>query len=40
VSGAHAVVIQVKLDPNSGFQHRHAILNDSVSPEAKALPGF
>jgi hypothetical protein len=37
---AHAVVIQVKLDPNSDIEHRHAILNDIVIPEAKALPGF
>jgi hypothetical protein len=36
----HAVVIQVKLDPDSGIEHRHAILNDYVIPEAKALPGF
>jgi len=37
---AYAVVIQVKLDPNSDLEHRHAILNDYVIPEAKALPGF
>jgi hypothetical protein len=37
---AHAVVIQVKLDPNSDIEHRHSILNDFVVPEAKALPGF
>jgi hypothetical protein len=37
---AHAVVIQVKLDPNSDVEHRHAVLNDYVIPEAKALPGF
>jgi hypothetical protein len=36
----HAVVIRVKLDPNSDIEHRHAILNDFVIPEAKALPGF
>ena len=36
----HAVVIQVKADPNSDIEHRHSILNDFVIPEAKALPGF
>jgi hypothetical protein len=36
----HAVLIQVKLDPNSDIEHRHTILNDFVIPEAKALPGF
>jgi hypothetical protein len=36
----HAVVIQVKVDPNSDIEHRHSILNDFVIPEAKALPGF
>jgi hypothetical protein len=36
----HAVVIQVKLDPNSDVEHRHAILNDFVIPAARALPGF
>jgi len=37
---AHAVVIQVKIDPNSDREHRHSILNEFVVPEAKALPGF
>ena len=37
---AHAVLVQVKLDPNSDVEHRHAILNDFVIPEVKALPGF
>jgi hypothetical protein len=37
---AHAVVIQVEIDPNSDIEHRHAILNDLVIPEAMALPGF
>jgi hypothetical protein len=37
---AHAVVIQVKLDPNSDVEHRRADVNDYVIPEAKALPGF
>jgi hypothetical protein len=36
----HAVVVQVRLDPNSDVEHRRAILNDYVIPEAKALPGF
>jgi hypothetical protein len=36
----HAVLVQVKLDPNSDVEHRHGILNDFVIPEAKALPGF
>lgn len=37
---AHAVVIRVEIDPNADREHRHAILNDFVIPEAKALPGF
>ena len=37
---AHAVVIQVKIDPKSDVEHRHSILNNFVIPEAKALPGF
>ena len=37
---AHAVVIQVKIEPDSDREHRHSILNDFVVPEAKALPGF
>ena len=37
---AHAVVIRVEIDANSDVEHRHAILNDFVIPEAKALPGF
>lgn len=36
----HTVLIQVKLDLNSDIKHRHAILNDFVVPEVKALPGF
>jgi hypothetical protein len=40
VEMAHAVVIQVKIDPDSDQKHRHSILNDFVVPEAKALPGF
>lgn len=37
---AHAVVIRVKLDPNSDIEHRHSILNSLVIPGAKVLPGF
>ena len=36
----YAVVIQVKLDPDSDIEHRHSILNDFVIPETKALRGF
>jgi hypothetical protein len=36
----HAVVIQVRIDSESDIERRHAILNDFVIPEAKALPGF
>ena len=36
----HAVVIQVKIDPNSDIKTWGLILNDFVIPEAKALPGF
>lgn len=37
---AHAVVIHIKVDPDSDVAHRHSILNAHVIPEAKALPGF
>jgi hypothetical protein len=37
---AHAVVIQVKLDPDGDRVHRHSILHDIVIPEARALPGY
>ena len=37
---AHAVVIQVKIDPDSDRTHRHSILNDFILPDARALPGF
>jgi hypothetical protein len=37
---APAIVIQVKVDPDSDVEHRHSILNTYVIPEAKALPGF
>jgi hypothetical protein len=36
---AHAVVIQVEIDPNSDIEHWYAILNDLVIPEVKKLPG-
>lgn len=37
---AHAVVIRVKVDPDSDVEHRHSVLNDYVFPEARALPGY
>ena len=37
---AHAVVIQVSIDPTSDVEHRHSVLNEFVIPEARALPGF
>jgi hypothetical protein len=37
---AHAVVIQVKIDPDSDWEHRHSILNDFILPKARALPGL
>jgi hypothetical protein len=36
----YAVLVQVEVDPNSDIEHRHAVLNDFVIPEVKALPGF
>jgi len=36
----HAVVIQVKIDPDSDREHRHSNLQDLVVPETKALAGF
>jgi hypothetical protein len=33
-------VIRVQIDANSDTTHRHAILNDAVIPEVKALSGF
>jgi hypothetical protein len=35
-----AVVVRVSLDPNSDTTHRHAILNEIVIPDIRALPGF
>jgi hypothetical protein len=37
---AHAVVIQVKIDPDSDREHRHSILNEFILPEARKLSGF
>jgi hypothetical protein len=37
---AHAVVVQVRIEPDSDIEHRHAVLNDFVIPPVKALPGF
>jgi len=37
---AYAVVIRIKVDPDSAVEHRHSVLNTYVIPEAKALPGF
>ena len=36
----HAVVVQVRIEPGSDIGHRHAVLNDFVIPQVKALPGF
>ncbi len=37
---SHAVVIRVKINPDSDREHRHSILDDFILPEARALPGF
>jgi hypothetical protein len=37
---AHAVVVQVRIEPGSDIGHRHAVLNDFVIPQVKALAGF
>jgi hypothetical protein len=37
---AHAVVVQVRIEPGSDIGHRHSVLNDFVIPPVKALPGF
>ncbi|MGA7835042.1 MAG: hypothetical protein WCA31_07510 [Acidimicrobiales bacterium] len=37
---AYAVVIEVKIDPDSDRKHRHSILNEFVLPQARALSGF
>ena len=36
----HAVVVQVRIEPGSDIEHRHAVLKDFVIPEVRALPGF
>ncbi len=37
---AHAVLVEVKIDPASDIEHRHSILKEFVIPEAKRLPGL
>ena len=37
---AHAVAVQVRIEPDSDIGHRHAVLRDFVIPQVKALPGF
>jgi hypothetical protein len=37
---AHAVVLQVRIEPDSDIEHRHAVLHEFVTPQVKALPGF
>jgi hypothetical protein len=37
---AHAVVINVTIDPDSDREHRHSILHEFVLPGARVLPGF
>jgi len=37
---SHAVMVQVRIAPDSDASHRHAVLSDALVPEAKALPGF
>jgi hypothetical protein len=36
----HSVVVQVRIEPDSDIGHRHAVLNDFVVPQVRALPGF
>ncbi len=36
----HAVLIEVRLDPDSDREHRHSILSQFAIPEARGLPGF
>jgi hypothetical protein len=36
----HAVVVQVRIEAGSDFEHRRAVLNEFVVPEVRALPGF
>ncbi len=37
---AHAVVVQVVIDPSSDIGHRRGILEEFVLPELTALPGY
>jgi hypothetical protein len=37
---AHAVLIEVKIDPDSDREHRHSILSEFVVPETRTLAGF
>jgi hypothetical protein len=37
---AHAVALTVKIEVDSDIAHRQRILDDSVIPEVKGLPGF
>ncbi len=36
----HAVAVTVKIEADSELAHRRRILDDSVIPEVKELPGF
>ena len=37
---AHAVVVQVRIAPDSDIEHRRGVLNDFVIPQVRTLPGF
>lgn len=37
---SHAVVVQVRVDPDSDIEHRHSILRGYVIPAGEGLPGF
>ena len=36
----HAVAVTVKIETDSDLTHRRSVLNDSIIPEVKELPGF
>lgn len=36
----HAVAVRVKIETDSDLAHRRSVLDDSVIPEVKELPGF
>lgn len=36
----HAVAVTVKIEADSELAHRRRVLDDSVIPEVKELPGF